>query len=824
MVNRRRAVAAPVGWTGPVVPSAAGLAVLTAATSLSGVIDGVRWLVFVAVTVAVIAGTGIALRSVRTPTPLVALGQFVGLLCFLTAVFTRSGLLVVLPGPAALSDLIGVLRQAMAQVQTGVPPVTATAAMLCLVCVAIGLVAIVVDTLAVAAAAPAASGLVLLCVYAVPASLADELLPWWSFAAGAAGFALLLVIDERQRHRLWRGRLGLPALRSGDGSAHAAVGVAAAAVVIALFAGAVLTMVGTAGRLPGGGAADATASIGLNAFTSLRGHLERDRNIEMFRVRGLPDRPPYLRVMTLSKYDPKRGFEVDPQLDGQPTRGELALPPGTDRRRLLAEGKQIEVDIETVGFLDPWLPVYGVPLMFSNIADNWSYDPTAGIVHAPNRQSPGRYLQASILPDPTAEAMRAAPGGRSRNAALIGERYYDHSVDPQVESLARQVTRNAGTDYDKALALRNFLAKDGGFKYQLRTEGTGQGDPLVDFLFNGKTGYCEQFASSMVAMLRSVQVPARVAVGFTPGFASGNYRTITTNDAHAWVEVFFNGLGWIPFDPTPLPDSRGNTAPYEQPNPGDEGNSALPTTAARPTTAAPTTTVNPGQNPGNDTEQNSDRDDTILPLWVWFTSGPLLLLALAAAARGAAVTQARRRERQAGVLSNGKEPPELWWGLAALAGGAAVLIPLWHLVHPALWWTLFTLGLAAVALAVPSWLRRYLRDRRLHAVAVGGPDAAGAAWQELMAASVDRGAAVAGTETVRAAARKLVREHKLDERGQNGLRTIIGAVERSWYGGAERPEPELFAAVRQVLDSLTASSPLGWRSRLFPPSVLRPAR
>lgn len=811
---------APVGWTGPVVPSAAGLAVLTAATSLSGVIDGLRWLLFVAVTVAVIAGTGIALRSVRTPTPLVALGQFAALLCFLTAVFTRSGILVVIPGPGSLADLVAVLRAAMTQVQNGVAPVTATAAMLCLVCVAMGLVAIVVDTLAVAAAAPAASGLVLLCVYAVPASLADQLLPWWSFAVGAAGFALLLVIDERQRHQLWRGRLGLPAARSADGSAPAAAGVAAAAVAIALVAGAVLTMVGTAGRLPGSGTADSNASIGLNAFTSLRGQLERNSTIELFRVRGLPDKPPYLRAMTLSKYDPAKGFSVDERLDAQPARGRLPLPPGTDRRQLSA-GNTEQVEIETIGFRDTWLPSYGVPLEFSNIGEAWSYDPTAGIVHARERQNPGTYALTFVLPNPSAAAMRAAPGGREHNARLIGERYYEHSVDPQVEGLARQITRGASTDYDKALAIRNYLADGNRFKYQLRTEGTGQGDPLVDFLFNGRTGYCEQFASSMAAMLRSVGVPSRVAVGFTPGYPNGGYRTITTNDAHAWVEVFFDGLGWIPFDPTPLPDSRGTQAPYEQPDPGAPTSSAAPTTAARPSSTAPSSSVNPGQNNQDNQNTGTERDDSVLPVWVWFTSGPLALLALAAAARGAALSQARRRERLAGVLSTGKEPPELWWGLAALAGGTAVLVPLWHLVHPAVWWTLFLLGLAGGALAVPSWLRRYLRDRRLHTVALGGPDAAGAAWQELMAASVDRGGAPAGTETVRAAARKLVREHRLDERGQNGLRTIIGAVERAWYGGTDKPEPELFPAVRLVLDSLTANAPLGWRSRLFPPSVLR---
>ncbi len=814
-------MAAPVGWTGPVVPCAAGLAVLAAATSLSGVIGGVRWLVFVAVTIAVIAGTGIALRTVRTPTPLVALGQFVGLLCFLTAVFTRSGILVVLPGPAALTDLVSVLRQAMEQVKTGIPPVSASAAILCLVCVALGMVAIVVDTLAVAAAAPAASGLVLLCVFAVPASLADDLLPWWAFAIGAAGFALLLVVDERQRHRLWRGRLGLPELRSGDGSAPAAAGIAASSVVVALLAGAVFTVVGTAGRLPGGDSD--TGTIGLSTMANLRGLLNRSNIVELFRVRNLPKSMPYLRAVTLSQYDPAKGFGPDGTLDAASTADLLPLPLGTDLNRLAAEGTPLDVQIEPVGYKDYWLPVYGLPTQFSKIEDAWSYSPSAGIVHARTEQRAGPYRQVGILPNPSAESMRAAQAPRQTVESLIGTKYYEATVDQRVRTLAQDLTRNARTDYDRTMAIRNWLHKDGGFRYRLATEGTGQGDPLVDFLFNGKTGFCEQFASSMAAMLRAVNVPSRVAVGFTSGYANGNYQSITTNDAHAWVEVFFNGLGWVPFDPTPFPDDRGTENPYEQPQQDTTSGAATPTPSSTQPSQAPTTSSRPADAGGTNTED--PRADSLIPIWVWFFTGPLALLALGAVARGTAVTVARRREREtAAAAPGGKEPPELWWAVAAVTGTTALLLPLWFVLHPVLWLLVLLAVVAGCALAVPSWLRRYLRDRRLHAVALGGPDAAGAAWQELMAASRDRGAAVAGTETVRAAARKLVREHKLDEQGQNGLRTIIGAVERSWYGGDTEAEPELFTAIRQVLASMSASAPLSWRSRLFPPSVLRTAR
>ncbi len=66
----------------------------------------------------------------------------------------------------------------------------------------------------------------------------------------------------------------------------------------------------------------------------------------------------------------------------------------------------------------------------------------------------------------------------------------------------------------------------------------------------------------MAVMLRSLDIPARVAVGFTSGYRDGDVRTITSRDAHAWVEVHFGEFGWVSFDPTPLADGRGYVPSY----------------------------------------------------------------------------------------------------------------------------------------------------------------------------------------------------------------------------------------------------------------------
>ncbi|MFB9908255.1 transglutaminase family protein [Allokutzneria oryzae] len=650
-MSSRHAVLAPTTEHGAATSIAAAVSVLGAATALSAVIDGARWLGFVAVTIAVVVAVGTGLRAIRTPIVLVAIGQVSALTFFLTAVFTRTGVFLVLPGPSALRELGTVLAESVQQVRTGVPPVGGTTAILCLSALAVGIVMIAVDTLATSAQAPAASGLVLLCVFAVPASLADEMLPWWSFALGAGGFALLLVVDEAQRHRMWRGRLGLGS-RNGNGdngrrrfgSGFSAASVTILGLAVAIVGGSTMTLVGTAGRLPGGGSATGTAGMGIKPFASLRGQLERNGTVELFRVRGLEE-PSYLRSLTLRRYDRREGWTVNGPLQGIPVQDKLYTA-GTVPERL---GRPKKVDIETVGYTDNWLPVYGVPTALEGIPEGWLYDPKVGAVFNSDKERVERYSQQTVLPTPNPDTLRAA--GTRVTTEEIGQEYLELDVDPRVTALANTIVAGARTNYDKVIALRKHFTDPGnGFTYSLQTAAGGSSDGLVDFLFNGKTGFCEQFASAMAVLVRAVGIPARVAIGFTQGYDAGGYRVITTNDAHAWVEVYFPGTGWITFDPTPLSNGRGLIAPYEggaNTGGGDQGGSEP--TVGRTTTAAPNpstapTTTPPPVAPGN-------RDDHVLLFGAMRVPGSvvwweILLLLAGAAAAGTAVAMRTRRKRR----------------------------------------------------------------------------------------------------------------------------------------------------------------------------------
>ncbi|WP_067521224.1 DUF3488 and transglutaminase-like domain-containing protein [Alloactinosynnema sp. L-07] len=783
-------------WSVTVTPVIAAITTLCASSALAGVIDGMRWLGYAGIAVMVVTATGLGLRALRTPTLVVGLAQMAALMCLVVALFTNSGILGVFPGPSAIAELGEVLRRSVEAVQLGVPPVPATAPMLCLVVIAIGLVAVLVDTLAVSAGAPAACGLVLLCVYAVPASLADDLLPWWSFILGATSFAILLAVDGAHRHQQWRNRPALPGTAAGFGSPTTMVSVA---LVMGLLAGALITGIGTVGSLPGGsGGKGGGGGLALKPFTALRGMLDQGTNIELYRVRNLGNEARYLRAMTLPRYDRNGGWTaVDALPDDFPADADLPPAPGDD-----GGGTITRIEIEPINSpKDLWAPVYGTPRRLRDIPKGMYYDQSGGMVYSRTPRQLGKYTEDADMSQPAREDLRLAGTDHSE----IDQIYLtSEGIDPEVVTLARQITADKQTNFDKALALQQYFDRSNGFEYKTQTDTASDEDALKDFLFRSKVGYCEQYASAMAILARAVGIPSRVAIGYTAGFQSGDYRSITTQDAHAWVEIFFPAQGWVSFDPTPLTDGRTFVPPYTTGDP-----SAGPSTSATeeqvPTGAPSTSAVTP-----QDKLDTQDPDaigavtgqaDTSWPWQIWAGLVSLVLT-------GAALLVARRRSLLRYLIP-----------LIAVFG----TLTLFFLTAAVSWW-LAVLVLVLVAAAVPALVRTWWRHGRRHAVLVADPSAASAAWDELMAESWDRGASISEADTVRTAARRLAREHSLDESGKTALRTVVNSVERSWYGGNADRDPELAAAFDEVVKGMRRTAPLAWKARLLPRSVLRPRR
>ena len=160
-----------------------------------------------------------------------------------------------------------------------------------------------------------------------------------------------------------------------------------------------------------------------------------------------------------------------------------------------------------------------------------------------------RYSGFSLLPPLNASKLRAASTEYSPD---IMETYLQiPPLDPRIPEFAKEITKNARTPFDKAVAIESYLRNR--FTYTLNLAGKPGDDPLAHFLFETRAGHCEYFASAMTIMLRTLGIPSREVNGFLPGEYNdlGGDYIVRASDAHSWVEVYFPGMDWQTFDPTP---------------------------------------------------------------------------------------------------------------------------------------------------------------------------------------------------------------------------------------------------------------------------------
>jgi transglutaminase-like putative cysteine protease len=188
-----------------------------------------------------------------------------------------------------------------------------------------------------------------------------------------------------------------------------------------------------------------------------------------------------------------------------------------------------------------------------------------------------RYTVSSYAPRPVPAELRRSRAvypadvarylriGRAGGVPVFGERGRKRVVesyfsDDRYQALwayravwreAGRLTARAKSPYEATLAIERWLRTDGSFRYEEKPAVALGTPPLVDFVVRGRAGYCQHFAGTMALMLRFLGIPARVAVGFTAGTWKGGVWTVTDHQAHAWVEAWFDGWGWLTFDPTP---------------------------------------------------------------------------------------------------------------------------------------------------------------------------------------------------------------------------------------------------------------------------------
>jgi transglutaminase-like putative cysteine protease len=415
-------------------------------------------------------------------------------------------------------------------------------------------------------------------------------------------------------------------------------------------------------RLPG---ADADALIDtkgrdggvtevLNPLVDIRARLVDRAATELFVVHA--SAPSYWRATGLSEFD---GNKWDLGADLDDVGSSLADPaPGST---------ELVQQIEIKGLGGELLPAAAEPTVATPGDDLRWAEQTSTLVRVDRELQRGdRFDIVSAVPHFTQDELRAATSASPPDPIYLE---LPPNFPASVRNTAAEVTAGSATTYDAMLTLQDWFRSE--FEYSLEVP-QGHGTSAIEAFLRQRIGYCEQFAGTFAAMARSLGIPARVAVGFTPGLGGNGTFSVLGKNAHAWPEVWFDGLGWVAFEPTPgrgAPGAQDYTgvAPAQDdtvPPPGTgegagDGGGApqeVPVTVAPtvPPSDDPELTPTPGQTPASVVDATGVVADPSPP---WTTLAVIFgVLAIGLALPGI-VRWWRRRHPHADV---GRQMADLW--------------------------------------------------------------------------------------------------------------------------------------------------------------------
>jgi transglutaminase-like putative cysteine protease len=762
----------------------AGLATLLASVGLYPLYETGGWFFTGLGAVLIVGATGVLTRRFRVTAWLCAPAGLGALFLYLTVVFASGhALLGVIPTPSSTARLGRLVGEGWHDANAYAAPVPMLPAIDMLTGTGIGLIAVLVDFLAVRMRRAALSGLPLLAVYSVPAAVRQETVSWLAFLLGAAGYLGLLVVDAREQLAGW-GRAVFtrhwsPAQHQDerpDSSPLAAsgrrIGLTAVAIAIVLpFAvpgvepRGFLGFGGGGGTDSGSGSGSVTSLNALDPLVSVRRQLVRFGDAEVLKYRTTDGTAPeYLRMYSLDRFDGETWTTGPPRAGKDARVGDKELPADSGLSAIPSRTVTTNISINSrVRGLDV-LPMPYPPTKV-DIKGDWRVDPRSLTVFSSHDSAGGRsYTVTSIRPEPTyQELVTDAPPPAPITARYLG---VPDSVGDDIAKLAADVTAGAVTPYEKAVKLQAWFTEPGRFTYSLDTPlPPHRNGALRDFLFTSRTGYCEQFASSMALLARLLGIPARVGMGYTAGSQQPDGAwVVRTKDAHAWPELYFAGVGWLRFEPTPGGD-------------GGQGSATVPSY-----TAPQLLPGSPGSNPQSQLPQGGaapNGDPTA----------------------GAGTVPRHRTD----PLTDQREAP----GVVSEQHGS----------HLPIGWLLTAL-VVVLLLVTPASLRRLTRAHRWSR-AKSDAAVAHAAWDELRADAADHRLEWPASETPRSTARRLTETLALDETAAAALMRLSRAEERARYAPSAETAPTLRddARVMRATFSARAGRRVRWRALLFPPSA-----
>ncbi len=676
-------------FTGPI---AASIAFAMCVGRLNGLVDGTAW--WLPVAVAAVAGITISvvahtMRLRPLTSILIHLSGVTLLIVRLAATTTFDGGLA--PTGETLPVAVEELGYGFELLRYGAAPVLAVPGLIALVAAAIwGLAGWTAASLARDRSLWALAPLVifylqLATIDRIPASM------WWTVGLVVVTAATVLSVGDRSSRAVGRfARLdGRPLPRRS--------GAMAAVVLAALAAVGVVAPVALGDQVPEGGSVRWRASTGLgglygggtalNPFVGLQQSVVSLSDDPMF-IATLSESAPsadalYWNLITLDQFD---GTNWLPSALPTYKNGQRWEDP---LQRFQGPSVRVSSRVRILGLRGQILPTLYSPIALESSVDrisegflvrsdgsvrldlalrsDWEYEFQADVplpdvaALASNNGRLTPLFQEAV--DRQVSGLTPAPA--QATLRLEDPAFYLRLPDklpPEIDDLAEEVTDAASTDFERAVLLEAFFRDSELFVYSTDVSTGHSALDLEDWLLdpssrNFRTGYCEQFATAMAVMARTVGVPSRVVLGFTPGEATiqpdgSELIVVRERNAHSWVELWMDGQGWVRFDPTPRSDGINPSLNETElgfdprsyvPAPAEPGNSS----AAGPGSDRPLNLPDVDLRDIQGGTSDGLATGFSVPGWTWWVSGMLLAMATTPVAKFLA------RRRRISRLRNG---------------------------------------------------------------------------------------------------------------------------------------------------------------------------
>lgn len=519
------------------------LLVASTAVLLSGyreVIRGQQWMLTTLMVVSLVLAACAILRAVGAP--LAWLGGLLVWFVALVWIFVPSTLYIVVPTPSsigALNELWGRAKDIMFVEST---PVAQAEPIVFVIAASFGAISILLDWIVFGLRRPVLAGAVFIGMYVFPTAASGTRPDVLIFVVIAALWLALLRLEMTHG----RGSAIPGVLRGGVPS----IVIASAAVAVSVALPPALPHVSNI-AVSWGKAPPGAFDRGINPILELGQNLRRNSPSTALRFTTTGGEAPYLKVATLMDFSGKAWSP-----SSEVKYGRIEGNVGLDR-----DVKRTEVRTSiTIKNLDsPRVPVPYPATEVDGLKGNWNWE-SQGLTLRSNSSSSTdqKYTITSLKIEPTLTQMRESNTfigpSLGRYVSLPG------SMSPSIARTARQVTAGADNDYDRAVALQSYF-RNGDFTYSetapVADGYDGSGVDVIARFLKVKAGYCVHFSSAMAVMARSLGIPARIAVGYAPGVQVGTTKggtaiyEDTSDDLHAWPELYFDGIGWINFEPTP---------------------------------------------------------------------------------------------------------------------------------------------------------------------------------------------------------------------------------------------------------------------------------